>query len=270
VREGWPIAAGGLVATAMVGIDLPLLKALGFGEPAGQYAIGVRFFLVLATIPDLFAAVVLPVLSKRALAGAESRRDAVALGVKALAALGMPAAVGATVLAEPLVTTLAGARYLPVAAWAVAGLMWVFAAEMVSRTLVVQCRAQGRQMIPLAVYGVALAAKLVAALVWVPRGGAPVLVGITAGAALLVACGMVWATGRWVVRDLSPWRLLRASVARPLLAALLMGLALWPVREAPLVLTLPAGLAAYAVAALALGVVGRRERALLWAVVTRR
>jgi O-antigen/teichoic acid export membrane protein len=262
LRQGIPIAAGGLFATLFFSMDLPLLGIHATPEQSGYYAIGARFMWMLFPVVDILTSVVYPVLSRKA-GGAD---EGFALGrvFKAAWLLGLPMAVGGAVLAGPITVLLAGDKFLP-GAYAVGGLTIALALFLLSAVATVHLRAQGRQMLATLIMAAACVAK--AAFLWLSAGEGAELVGVNLVvgglvAALLVGCavrgtaGFAWLSGLGA--------LLRAAAA-----ALAMALVLWPLRDATPFLTIPLGAGVYLCAVWVLGAVDAWDRALFRAALRR-
>ncbi len=262
LRQGIPIAAGGLFATLFFSMDLPLLGMHATPEAQGYYAIGARFMWMLFPVVDILSSVVYPVLSRKA--GGTEEGFALGRVFKAAWLLGLPMAVGGAVLAGPITVLLAGEKFLP-GAYAVGGLTAALALFLVSAVATVHLRAQGRQMTATIVMAVACAAK--ALLLVVSAGQGMTLVGINLAlggliAALLVGCAAKTAAG-------FPWRNVFGALLRAVAAALAMALVLWPLRGSTPFLTIPLGAGVYLCAAWVLGAVDTWDRALFRAALRR-
>lgn len=256
LRQGAPIAAGGLFATLFFSMDLPLLGLHGTPEQSGYYAIGARFMWMLFPLVDILTSVVYPVLSRKA-GGAQ---EGFALGrvFKAAWLLGLPMAVGGAVLAGPITVLLAGEKFLP-GAYAVGGLTAAVALFLVSSVATVHLRAQGRQMVATIIMAVACAAKVLFMLLSTGQGAALVGVNLVIGAfiaLLLVGCAARGTAG-------FAWRDGLGALLRAAAAALVMALVLWPLRNATPFLAIPLGAGVYLTAALVLGAVDAWDRSLI-------
>jgi O-antigen/teichoic acid export membrane protein len=262
LRQGAPIAVGGLFATLFFSMDLPLLGLHAMPDAQGYYAIGARFMWMLFPLVDILTSVIYPVLSRKA--GGTEEGFALGRVFKAAWLLGLPMAVGGAVLAGPITVLLAGEKFLP-GAYAVGGLTAALALFLVSAVATVHLRAQGRQMTATIVMAVACAAK--ALLLVVSAGQGMTLVGINLAlggliAALLVGCAAKTAAG-------FPWRNVFGALLRAVAAALAMALVLWPLRGATPFLTIPLGAGVYLCAAWVLGAVDTWDRALFRAALRR-
>ena len=261
-RQGAPIAAGGLFATLFFSMDLPLLGLHATPEQSGYYAIGARFMWMLFPLVDILTAVVYPVLSRKT-GGAD---EGFALGrvFKAAWLLGLPMAVGGAVLAGPITVLLAGDKFLP-GAYAVGGLTAAVGLFLVSSVATVHLRAQGRQMVATIIMAAACAAKALFMLLSAGQGAALVGANLVIGAfiaLLLVGCAARGTAG-------FAWREGLGALLRAAVAALVMMLVLWPLRNATPFLTIPLGACVYLGAALALGAVDAWDRSLVRAALRR-
>ena len=256
LREGVPIATGGVFATLFFSMDLPLLGMYATPEATGYYAIGARFMWMLFPLVDILTSVVYPVLSRKT-GGAD---EGFALGrvFKAAWLLGLPIAAGGALLAKPITVLLAGGKFLP-GAYAVGGLTVVLALFLVTSVATVHLRARGRQMVATIILAAACAAKALIVLLSAGQGTTLLTVNLVVGAliaALLVACAARNVTG-------FAWRETGGALLRAAAAASVMALVLWPLREATPFLSIPLGACVYLTAALALGAVDAWDRALV-------
>jgi len=261
LRQGVPIALGGIAATAYYSLDIPLLTSLGAPDAPGYYANGMRFFLLCLTLADLLANVTYPIFSRKANGPEEDQRFALMRCMKASALAALPLAVGGSVLCQAIVITLCGERYLP-SAPAVAVLMWVLAGEMLSNTLVLYLRAKMRQRVPAIIYSAALAAKVLLAFWVIPRYGMNGFLAMNLALSAAMTASLLLAARR-VLPSLCLRATARTVYFRPFIASLIMGAALWPIRHAFIGLTVPAGVAVYAMALWALGGLDEFDRRML-------
>ena len=254
--HGAPIAAGGLFATLFFSMDLPLLAVHATPEDMGYYSIGARFLWMLFPLVEILGSVIYPVLSRKT----GGRDEGFALGrvFRAAWLLGLPLAVGGMVLARPITVLLAGGKFLP-GAYAVGGLTAVLGLFLLSSVATVHLRAQGRQMVATVVMAAACAAKALVMLAADGQGMALVAANLGIGAAIAV---LLCISAARRMTDFS-WREAAGALLRAAAAAVVMGLALWPLREFTPFLGIPVGAGVYLAAVLALGAVDAWDRALV-------
>ncbi len=256
LRQGAPIAAGGLFATLFFSMDLPLLGMHATPEAQGYYAMGARFMWMLFPLVDILTSVVYPVLSRKV--GGDDEGFALGRVFRAAWLTGLPLAVGGAVLAGPLTVLLAGDKFLP-GAYAVGGLTAALALFLLSSLATVHLRAQGRQMVATVIMAAACAAKALIILLAAGQGEALVAVNLALGVVIAVLLGVLAARS---VAGFA-WREAGDALLRAAVAVLFMGLALWPLRDATPFLTIPLGAGVYLAAVLAFGAVDAWDRALI-------
>ncbi len=237
-REGVPMAAGGFAATLYFAMDLPLYRFFADETAAGQYAIGVRFMMLLFPLADAAGAVMYPLLSRRSLDPGGGESAPLARCHLAMLCLVAPMAAGAALTARPLTLFIAGEKYLP-GAFALAGLTASFALFLPALAAITHLRARGRQRTVMVVVAGACLAKtaLVSALAgpWQDRG--MVLANLLAG--LLMAGMLLFFSLRLAAPGTAGW--VGRNALRGLAAAAAMAVVLWPLRDWPAPATVPLG-----------------------------
>ncbi len=254
--QGAPIAAGGLFATLFFSMDLPLLGMHAGPEATGYYAIGARFMWMLFPLVDILTSVIYPVLSRKT--GGKDEGFALGRVFRAAWLLGLPLAAGSAVLAGPITVLLAGEKFLP-GAYAVGGLTGALALFLVSAVATVHLRAQGRQMLATIIMAAACGAKALFLILTAGQGTTLLGVNLVLGALIAVLLGVCAARS---VTGFA-WRETGGALLRAAAAALVMALALWPLRAATPFLGIPLGACVYFAAVLALGAVDAWDRALI-------
>lgn len=260
LREGATLAGGRIAGSGAVNLDVPLLNALAPGA-AGYYSMGTRFYHLLATFGYAVESVFYPVLSRRATEDAASQRFAFERLVRVTAWMVFPMAAGMTVLAEPLIELLAGAKFLP-GATATVVLTWALALAMLERTGALYLRARSLQTWSMYVNLCVVAVKLGLSLAALPRFGVPGLLAVNA------AVGCAWTAAtlvavRAALPELRLWALVRDSLARPALAAAIMAGVLVALGDGPLILWVVLGACVYGAALYLLGGFDRFDRQVL-------
>jgi O-antigen/teichoic acid export membrane protein len=257
VRHGVPMAVGRFAGASYYRMDLPVLRSAASAQASEDYAVGPRFFVLLMTVPDVIERVFYPVLSRKTADSDETQRFAVERFMKIMWILAMPMAIGMTVLGARIVSTICGAEYASGVPTVIV-FTWVAALSMIDRAAVVYLRAKARQELPMYAYGVAFVLKLALCFPVIRHFGIPgLLVLNAAGSAALTLCVVV------MVRGVLPgWSLGRLAAIgwRPLAGAVIMGAALFPLREQSILLTVPIGAVIYGVALLALGTMDTFDR----------
>ncbi|MBW7865749.1 MAG: oligosaccharide flippase family protein [Candidatus Hydrogenedentes bacterium] len=241
LAEGAPVAVGGVIATLYFGMDLFLLRPFVDPEALGQYALAVRFLIMLLPLADLLGTVFYPVFSRKTLDAPDGAGGAFLRGCAAAMSLGVPMAAGTLLLARPVTVFLAGEKFLP-AAPAVAALAASAALFLPACIGQMQLRARGMQGRAAVILGVAAALKAALVLGFAPGHGADAAVWANLAVGALLAAGLVLLAGRGMS---ARWPWLAAHTLRVVLSTALMAGALWPLREMPVPLTVPAGMAVF-------------------------
>jgi O-antigen/teichoic acid export membrane protein len=240
----------GIVHFRVDAILLSLLRPIG---DVGIYNAAYKFLEQALVAPALFIAAIFPLLSAYA-ARADARLPAtVQKALVFLLLLAMPIAVGAFVLARPIITLVAGDAFadavtplqILVLALVIAYASTLFVSLLIAYDLL------GRL---LAVSALAVGLNVALNLVAIPRwsyNGAAATTVVTEG--LVTAAIAVWAIRHAGLRiDWGP-------AARIGVAALAMGAAATAVADLPLAVPVLAGAAVYALLVVALRVVGQRD-----------
>jgi O-antigen/teichoic acid export membrane protein len=242
VRHGVPMAGGRFTASAYYRIDLPLLEALALPAVSEFYAIGIRFFTLLTTLPNTLETLFYPVLSRRAIQDAAAQQFALERFLHFMAVIAMPIAAGMAVLGRDIIVALCGIEWAPSTPAAMV-LTWVICFAMIDRAFVVFLRARARQHLLVYVYAAALALKTglgyLAIQAYSDRGLFALNIALSAG----MAAALALITVRLVV-GFTLWRFARL-LARPAFAAAVMAAALAFVRGQFIGFTVPLGAAIY-------------------------
>jgi len=252
---------GLLGAAAPVGIALALnelylradLLIISLSRPArelGLYALGWRVVELAATLPAVFLFAVFPVLARRGGAGEEERR-ALGRATDALLLAAVPLASGGALVAPELVRTLGGPGFADAAGplrLLLGGAALGFLAGLLGHALIARDRQRPALWLNVAV----LALNVSLNVVLVPRYGIEAAAWSFLGCEALSLAGSAWLVRRHL--GFAP----RVTAAGPaLVAGAAMAAVVWPLREAPLWLSVPAGAATYAAVLAPLGGLAR-------------
>jgi len=234
-------------------IDQPLVYAIRPHAEAGWYAAAYKPFEALLFIPMTLLSVVFPVLSVYFRERPQELTDAVSRFFKALLVIGWPIAVGLFVLAHPLTTMFLYPQSEP----ALRILALALAIGFVNNAFIGALSASDRQLSFTWAAGWSLIANLALNLILIPFFG---------------YIGASWATVLTeVVLGVAGWILTRRHIGqvpvlqltwRPILAGLVMGAVLFPLRNydgVQVIIPIVVGAAVYAGAALLLRAVTSDE-----------
>ncbi len=250
-RQGVPIAIGGFALTGFYGMDMPLLHAFGTAEMTGYYAIGIRFFMMLVTVPDLLDSIFYPMLSRKALQTKSEQSFALMRCVKLCALLAWPVMAGTALISHTLVSTLCGSHF-SAASNTVTGLVFLLGLLLLNRSFILFLRAHGKQhqcmWVLLGICGLKLGVLLFAH----GQLSIPLLLALNLLLIFSSSIAFVLLSQR-LLPDVSLATFLGIST-RPLIAALLMSAVLWPVHSYPIAITIPLGGTVYILGVWLLGV----------------
>jgi len=251
--QGLPFALTFVLTILYFKIDQPLVYAIRPHAEAGWYAAAYKPFEALLFIPMTLLSVVFPVLSVYFRERPQELTDAVSRFFKALLVIGWPIAVGLFVLAHPLTTMFLYPQSEP----ALRILALALAIGFVNNAFIGALSASDRQLSFTWAAGWSLVANLALNLILIPFFG---------------YIGASWATVLTeVVLGVAGWILTRRHIGqvpvlqltwRPILAGLVMGAVLFPLRDfsgVQVVIPIVVGAAVYAGAALLLRAVTSDE-----------
>jgi O-antigen/teichoic acid export membrane protein len=251
--QGLPFALTFVLTILYFKIDQPLVYAIRPHAEAGWYAAAYKPFEALLFIPMTLLSVVFPVLSVYFRERPQELTDAVSRFFKALLVIGWPIAVGLFVLAHPLTTMFLYPQSEP----ALRILAVALAIGFVNNAFIGALSASDRQLSFTWAAGWSLVANLALNLILIPFFG---------------YIGASWATVLTeVVLGVAGWILTRRHIGqvpvlkltwRPVLAGLVMGAVLFPLRNSDgvqIIIPIVVGAAVYAGAALLLRAVTSDE-----------
>lgn len=263
LRGGVPFGIYAIATTVYFGLDMIMLQRLAAAENVGWYAAAYRPFGAATLFPSIVAGTVLyPVLSRLSLG---SRDDLGAVIEKALTLLtlaGVGVALVFALFAERIVGILYPAQSYAEAAGALRllapGLLFIYV-NWALATALLGLRLERRLIVMAVTVAVLNPLMNLVAIPLFQEKGAAFTTSLTELIVLL-----------WLVRMMPRDLLRRASVrvgAKAAAAAVLTAIVLAPLRDQPLLVTLPFAIVLYAAAALAVRAVTARELVALGAVV---
>jgi len=263
LRRAVPLGIYAIATTVYFSIDMVMLQRLAAPENVGWYAAAYRPFGAATLFPSIVAGTVLyPVLSRLSLGSRDELRAVIEKSLTVLTLAGVGVALVFALFAEHIVAILYPAQAYAGAAGALRllapGLLfiylnWAFATALLGLRM-------ERRLIVMALATAVLnpLMNLVAIPLFQERGAA-----FTTSLTELVV--LVWLV-RMMPRDLLRLASVRVG-AKAAAAAALTAIVLMPLREQPLVVTVPLAIGLYAALALATRVVTARELAALGSVV---
>lgn len=266
LRQGIPMAAGRFTSASYYRLDVPLLEALAAPGIYEFYALGIRFFSLLTTLPNTMETLFYPVLSRRAGSDAFAQQMILERFIHFMAVVALPIGVGMTALGYDIIVALCGEDWAPGTPAAIV-LTWVIAFAMIDRAFVVFLRARARQHLLVYVFAAALALKAGIGYVAIQRYSDSGLLALN----MVLSAGMTVALATITARLVPGFSLLRLAhlLARPLLAAGVMGVLLLGVRGYFIGLTVPFGALVYFAVLYAVGGIDAFDRQLVRSTLSR-
>ncbi len=223
--KGLPFALTFVLTILYFRIDQPLIDAFKGLTQAGWYAAAYKPIESLLFVPMTFLSVVFPVLSIYFNERRADLLDAVSRFYKALLLMGWPVSVGIFVLAHPLTRLLLGRDYLQ-SEPALRVLALALGIAFVNNAFIGALNASDRQSSFTWAAGWSLLANVVLNLALIP------FFGYLGAAAATVITELVLGTTGWVLTARYVGRVPVVSLSwRIVLAGLIMGLAIYPLRD---------------------------------------
>ena len=252
---GLPFAVIFVFTTLYWKIDVPILKLFRTSAEVGWYSFAYKPFEALLFVPISMLGVVLPALAVYQRASLDRLRTAVVMFFKALLLVGWPTSIGVVVLAIPLAGLWSGFYRESVPALQILALAYVFA--FVNNAFIGALTVLDRQASYAMAAGVSLVVNVLLNLILIPPFGY-IAAAWTTVVTEMVLVGVGW----WLtVKHLGKLHLPAASW-RPILAGLVMGVVLFPLRNVTgdaVLLVVLLGVAVYAAAAILLRAITREE-----------
>jgi O-antigen/teichoic acid export membrane protein len=247
VVVSFPLMINSLLNQLFFKIDVLLLKPMAGDLALGWYSTAYKLIDGLQVIPASFVLALFPLLARHAHDDRARLATVTKSGLKLLLVVAFPVAVGTTLLADWIITLLAGPSYLPESASALQILIWYLPLSFVNGLLLYVLIAVNRQRILTVAFALGVTFNLGANLLLIPIWGylGAALVTVASEAVLLVPFA-------WIARrEIGSLGLL--SVAwRPAVAAAVMALPVWFVSGWSPLLAIPVGALVYGAALLAL------------------
>lgn len=252
---GLPFAVIFVFTTLYWKIDVPILKLFRTSAEVGWYSFAYKPFEALLFVPISMLGVVLPALAVYQRASLDRLRTAVVMFFKALLLVGWPTSIGVVVLVTPLAGLWSGFYSESVPALQILALAYVFA--FVNNAFIGALTVLDRQASYAKAAGLSLVVNVLLNLILIPPFGY-IAAAWTTVVTEMVLVGVGW----WLtVKHLGKLHLPAASW-RPILAGLVMGVVLFPLRNVTgddVLLVVLLGVAVYAAAAILLRAVTREE-----------
>lgn len=237
-REAFPIGVAFVALAILFRVDMTMLAIFKPAREVGQYAAAYKLLETTAFFTWAVNVAVLPSLSRLSPSTSPTVGFVYQRGVKLLMALTLPVAVGAVVLAKPLVSLVYGSQFhrASLALALLSATIWLFPIASLSSQLYFT---QGRRPTVAIVYALGAVENIALNLWLIPEFS---LLGAAAGTSiseLLVAGALMFLAG-----DLRGRLQIRRLLAGPVLASAGAGALMFLLRH-KLALAVPVGVAAY-------------------------
>ncbi len=263
--ESFPLMLNNLLSSLFFRIDVLILQPLKGDTVLGYYQTAYKFIDALNFIPSNFTLAIFPALA-RLTSAKDALLRAYVVSLKILLWLALPLTVGTFFIARELIVIFGGDAYLPHSAIALQVLIWFLPFSFINSVTHYVLIALGQQRFLTKAFLIGVVFNITANLIAIPPLGY-----VGASLTTILSEMVLLAPFYYCVR-----RNLAAipfvSIAwRPVVAAGLMGIALWALAmRVGLFIAVPLAGALYLVLLFALGAVGADERALLQRLVPAR
>jgi O-antigen/teichoic acid export membrane protein len=258
VAVSYPLMLNNLLNSIFFRVDSLMIKPMVGNTALGWYNTAYKFLDGLGIVSSSFTLALFPLMSQYAKSSRESLARAFGFAVKLMLVVSFPISVGTFLIAPEIITIFAGEKYLPHSAIALQILIWFLPFSFVNGVTQYLLIAINQQRFITFSFLIATSFNLATNLMLIPVLG-------YAGAALTtVVSELVLMAPFWycVRRHLPPVPLLGIAW-RPAVAAAVMGLGVWAIRDWSLPLAVAVAPMVYAAGLLALRTFDEQELALL-------
>ena len=233
MQQAIPLGWGDGMRKLMWQIDTLVLFLLTSPVHVGVYSVAFRALSPLNWIPRALLSAAFPAVARHAVISQVSVRCAFARGTRFMVVASLPLAIGVSVAARPIITTLAGASYAE-SAQLLQILIWIILLSFVSLQFRFFLTAVGQQRHYARIVAVALVIKIAVLLTIVPLGGCT-----AACVGSLIVEALFAVLGIEVCARLGLASFDGRHVARAVVAACPMAFLAWLGRDWGLVLLMP-------------------------------
>lgn len=239
VKNSLPFALSSIFLVVFTNIDTVMLKSISGDIPTGYYGVSRALISALVFIPANFNTVLYPVFSRCYQSSKDSLIKYYEKSFQLLLILALPIAVGGTILAERIIVLVYGQEYSP-AAPCLRILVWALAIQFVNSDLTILMLAANRQKTVAMVTFVGMVLNIVLNSILIPRFS---YIGVSVATTICYAAVFIMS---WCIISRSIHRLnLVKVITKPALAALLMGVFAYLLRDANVFLIIAMSAAFY-------------------------
>ncbi|MEM7030119.1 MAG: oligosaccharide flippase family protein [Chloroflexota bacterium] len=242
VRESFPLMINHLLSTIFFRVDVFILKPTWGDQAVGYYNAAYKYVDGINVIPQYFTLAIFPLMSRYADTSRESLIRAYLLSLRLLQMLAIPIAVGTPFIADDLILILGGQAFLPDAAIVLQILIWFLPFSFINQVTQYVLIAIDQQRFLTKAFIIGVTFNVVSNLILVPLYGyrAAAITTILSEWSLLIPFYYAIHKNLCVV----PWF---DVVWRPTIAAVVMGIVLWGLRDWGTLVMLPVGALVYLV-----------------------
>ncbi|TAK30037.1 MAG: hypothetical protein EPO21_20015 [Chloroflexota bacterium] len=267
VRTAFPLMINNFLSTIFFRIDVLLLSVLsgaGANVAIGWYSTAYKFIDGLNFIPSLFTLALFPVMSRYADSAPDSLLRTYRVALKVLLIIGLPITIGTTVTADKIILLVFGQEYAP-SALALQVLIWFLPFSFVNSVTQYVLIAVNRQRFLTGAFVIGAAFNILANAIAIPLFGYLGAAVVTILSEIVLMVPFMYAVHKHVGVISLP-----SLAARPIIAAAVMGAAVWWLRAESLPILLLASAVVYTAALLAVGILRDDDMALLAELMPRR
>lgn len=256
IKGGLPFLIYEVSINIYLQLDQLLLAGLVSQEMVGYYGVAFRLMGTFMVIPTVVGNAILPTLSRMAVDTSDGKmHDTSRKLLTFTLCASLPVSVGCTVMAEPFISLVYGAKFAPTIPIMVI-LGWTVAPTYLGMGLYQIMVAQDRQTRWIKILIVGVIVNLLLNLGMIPlwqsltgNGGIGAAISLLLTELFIAGCGL-WLVGREVTN-----RQLGLNMLKSFGAALLMGVVVWPLRDTPIVIPVLTGVIVYGLGVVAFGLV---------------
>ncbi|GAB4542273.1 MAG: hypothetical protein Kow0063_34040 [Anaerolineae bacterium] len=260
--ESFPLMINHLLATLFFRIDVLILQPTWGDRAVGYYGAAYKYIDGINIIPSYFTLAVFPLMSRYARTARDSLARAYILSLRLLLMIALPVAVGTPFIARELILILGGVEYLPDSMIALQLLIWFLPFSFVNQITHYVLIAIDQQRFLTKAFIIGVVFNVAVNLVLIPRYGyrAAAITTIFSEWALLIP--FYYAVRKHLCRV--PWP---SVVWRPALASAIMGVVLWLVRDAHVLVLVGMAGGVYFAALALVGGFRQPDMALVWSLI---
>jgi len=188
IKEALPFGLTAIFTTVYFRIDTVMLSLMKGNDVVGWYNAAYRLIFVLMLIPTAVVGSIFPVIARLYVSSQDSMRLAYEKSFKYLLIIGLPIAVGTTILADKIILLIYGGEFVP-SITALQILIWVALLMFLTYLLGNTLGAADKQRKVLAVTGISAAVNVLLNLLLIPRFsyiGAAITTVITEGVVFIL------------------------------------------------------------------------------------